>query len=148
MGFFEAIEACLTNYAVFKGRAPRSEYWWFVIFGIVVNTVARLIPVLAVIVGLGLILPNLAVHVRRLHDIDRSGWYLLLPSPAASLTLIFLAMTYSTGQPVFGGLWIIFALITAGCYLILLIWCCLRGTVGPNRFGPDPFAFDPLTPRV
>ena len=118
MNFIEAIQSGFRNYVGFSGRAPRSEFWYWYLFAVLLGIVAGLIdaaiapgseygPVTA-IMGLALFLPGLAVSIRRLHDLGRSGWYFLL-------ILI----------PLIGG-------------IILLIWFCMRGTVGPNQYGPDP----------
>jgi uncharacterized membrane protein YhaH (DUF805 family) len=147
MSFFEAIEACLTKYAVFEGRAPRAEYWWFVLFTTAVESIlAHVIPLLGDLVGLVFLLPIWAVGVRRLHDIDRSGWWLLLPLPALLITLICGTAAYATGTDAFAGIIVPFALVTLGFYLVILFWNCQRGTIGPNRFGPDPFAPVTLVP--
>src|SRR5437879_1944839 len=116
MTFGEAITAGFRNYVNFMGRAVRSEYWYWVLFAILASIVASMIDLmiartyspLSTLVSLALILPGLAVAVRRLHDIDRSGWWLLLG---------FI--------PIVGA-------------IILIVWACKRGTKGPNRFGPDP----------
>jgi len=107
----------LQRYADFQGRARRSEYWLFTLFIFIAAFVASIIdtvvfggeaPVLVGILALGLIIPSLAVTVRRLHDTDRSGWWYLIA---------FL--------PLIGG-------------LIIFIFSVLDGTPGPNKFGPDP----------
>jgi uncharacterized membrane protein YhaH (DUF805 family) len=120
----------LRRYADFQGRSRRKEYWFFYLFTIlvwlpiyllyrIIGAIAwhggglfgiLLLPVglaLAVVL-LGLFIPSLAVQVRRFHDQDKSGWFILLG-------LI----------PVVGG-------------IILLVFNCLEGTSGPNRYGPDP----------
>jgi hypothetical protein len=99
MNFFEAVETCLTKYATFRGRAPRSEYWWFFLFNLIVSAVARMIPLLGIIIPLAMLLPNMAVSVRRLHDTDRSSWFLLLPAPAVVI-LIVLAVIASAARSV------------------------------------------------
>mgnify|MGYP000190925275 CR=1 FL=1 len=71
--FGDAIGICWNNYANFQGRASRSEYWWFYLFVFVIG----LIPILG-LATLILIIPQLAVTARRLHDINRSGWWVLL----------------------------------------------------------------------
>ena len=85
MTFAEAIRSVLSQYVGFSGRARRSEYWYFFLFNLIVSIVARIIdaaagsyPVISGIVALALLLPGLAVGVRRLHDTGRSGWWLLL----------------------------------------------------------------------
>ena len=123
MNFVDAVKSGFQNYVTFSGRAARSQYWYWALFCILVGICSVVIdaalfpqsymrPVNA-IAELVLFLPTLAVSIRRLHDLDRSGWWFLL---------IFV--------PLIGGIWI-------------LVWFCMRGTVGPNRFGPDP-----LGPRV
>lgn len=128
----------IRRYADFRGRSRRSEYWLFALFVFLVQCAAYLLiglaggswdpdasdisPVgLIVELALGLfmiflIVPSLAVAFRRLHDINRSAWWLLI-------ALI----------PVFGG-------------IVLFIFNVLDGTPGDNRFGPDPKAraLDPL----
>lgn len=79
--FFKA----LANYATFSGRARRSEYWYFVLFNIIfafifgfsVGYIGK--PEWANIYTLALLLPGIAVGVRRMHDVGKSGWYLLIP---------------------------------------------------------------------
>jgi uncharacterized membrane protein YhaH (DUF805 family) len=115
--FSNAIAISLRKYVDFSGRAPRAEYWWFVLFSVLLQVaigVLERIPgigfifgIVAILASLALLLPSIAVGVRRLHDIDRSGWWALL-------SLI----------PVVG-------------WIIVLIWVCTRGTGGPNRFGPE-----------
>ncbi len=115
LSFPDAVRSVLTQYATFSGRARRAEYWWFALFSVVVVLVAAIIdvaigfPLVQLVVSLGLIVPGLAVGVRRLHDTDRSGWWLLL------------------GLVPFGG-------------IVLLVFYCLEGLRGPNRYGPDPKA--------
>jgi uncharacterized membrane protein YhaH (DUF805 family) len=120
MGFGEAITSVLKNYITFTGRAPRSEYWFWALFLLIIGIVANILDAVvfprssvgsgpvSLIVSLGLLLPNISVGIRRLHDIDRTGWWLLI-------CLI----------PIIG-------------IIVLLVWACTRGTLGPNRFGPDP----------
>jgi len=111
--FTSAISICLSQYVGFRGRAPRSEYWYFVLFNLIVSIVAAIIdavighPIFAIISGLGLFLPNLAVFIRRLHDTDHSGW------------------------------WWWFLLVPIIGFIMILIWMCSRGTPGPNRYGSD-----------
>lgn len=113
----------LRKYVTFDGRARRKEYWWFALFAGLVTTVLLIGDILLVGVdtvavygggpmlalgSLALALPSLAVTVRRLHDHDRSGWFILI------------------------------ALLPIVGAIVLFIWYVTRGTAGPNRFGPDP----------
>jgi uncharacterized membrane protein YhaH (DUF805 family) len=119
MSFIEAIQSGFSNYVNFQGRAIRSEYWYWVLFVFILMIVAELIDyalgihAIYPISALAIILPGLAVSVRRLHDLDRSGWWVLLPI-----------------IPLIGS-------------IVLIYWQCQRGTVGDNRFGPDPLASAP-----
>lgn len=122
--FWNSVKICFNKYASFEGRAPRAEYWYWTLFTLLVWLVVRLVAeaidaangtvvgrlVSEVLLFLVLFVPGVAVAVRRLHDRDKSGWWYLL---------IFI--------PVVGA-------------IILLVWFCIRGMRGRNRFGPDPLA--------
>ena len=75
----KAVKTCFNKYAEFNGRAARPEFWWFALFQFVVvvvlDTIYRPLGGLA---SLAMLLPGLAVAARRLHDIGKSGWFLLL----------------------------------------------------------------------
>jgi len=117
MGFGEAVKTVFSKYATFSGRAGRSEFWFFVLFSIIVNIVLNIIgqfsemagAVLSIIFFLGTIIPSIAVGARRLHDIDRTGW------------------------------WQLIALIPIVGTIVLIIFYALKST-GPNRFGEGPEA--------
>jgi uncharacterized membrane protein YhaH (DUF805 family) len=85
MGFVEAIQTCFSKYVTFSGRADRSEYWWFFLFNFLVSLVAELLDyaigasVISTIASLALLLPGIAVAVRRCHDTNHSGWWILCP---------------------------------------------------------------------
>ena len=79
MTFVEAIKTCISKYADFNGRASRSEFWWWVLFVFLVSAAMSMIsPMLSGLFSLGVLLPNIAVGARRLHDTDRSGWLQLV----------------------------------------------------------------------
>ena len=114
MGFVEAIKSGFSNYVTFSGRAIRSEYWYWVLFIALAEAVTSIIDngilghqITASLFGLAAFLPGLAVSIRRLHDLDRTGW------------------------------WIFIAFIPLIGAILLIVWYCSRGTVGPNRYGPD-----------
>ena len=121
MGFGQAISSGFSNYVNFSGRSCRSEYWYWILFIIVADIVAGIIDyaigiqVVTGLFGLATLLPNLAVAIRRLHDLDRTGW------------------------------WIFIGLIPLVGWIILIIWYCTRGTNGPNHWGPDPLQLNMLT---
>ncbi|MEH7348154.1 DUF805 domain-containing protein [Gottfriedia acidiceleris] len=105
----------LKNYAVFNGRARRTEYWMFFLFNVIISiilsilqSIANIGEVLTIIYSILTILPSLAVGARRLHDSGKSAWWLLIG-------LI----------PFLGG-------------IILLIFFCLDSEEGENRFGANP----------
>jgi len=129
MGFGAAIASCFRNYANFRDRAPRSEFWFFRLFLLLVfagfflvigaigaanerphdpNPVAMGLSFALIIFWLAIFIPDLAVTVRRLHDVNRSGWWYLL------------------------------AIVPFGSFM-LLFWSCMKGTQGENDYGPDPF---------
>ncbi len=83
MGWYIAV---LKQYAVFSGRARRKEYWMFVLFNFIISLILGLVEgliggpgILANLYSLAVLIPSIAVGVRRMHDTDRSGWWLLLP---------------------------------------------------------------------
>jgi uncharacterized membrane protein YhaH (DUF805 family) len=114
MNFAQAISAGFSSYVTFSGRAIRSEYWYWALFTVLGELAAGVIDTILDInavnplFALATLLPSIAVGVRRLHDTDRSGWWLLL------------------------------GLIPLIGTIILIVWFCYRGTVGSNRFGRDP----------
>lgn len=118
IGFGDAIQICLRKYATFNGRADRAEYWWWVLFNFIISAVfgtllmifkgsfiGSLFTFLNFAVSLALLVPNLAVSWRRMHDIGKGGgWYFI--------NLI----------PIVGT-------------IIWIVWCCRKGEPVPNRFG-------------
>ena len=106
---------CLTQYADFTGRARRKEYWMFVLFSLLIYLLVAIVLValsatesaINIVIGLlalSLMLPNLAVTIRRLHDTDRSGWWALLSFvPILSLViLVFMFLDGTSGGNRFG----------------------------------------------
>lgn len=114
--FGTSISICFSKYATFAGRAPRAEMWWFELFNILVHiglVIAAAgfdsasLSIVSGVFGLATLLPMISVNVRRLHDINRSGWWY----------------------------WII--LVPVVGVILLLVWACTRGTRGPNDYGPE-----------
>jgi uncharacterized membrane protein YhaH (DUF805 family) len=95
MNFQESVRVCLTKYAVFEGRATRSEYWWFFLFIVVVGlAISMLSATLSGLFSLATVLPSIAAATRRLHDTNRSGWWqliVLLPVVGLIVLIVFLA---------------------------------------------------------
>lgn len=76
----KAVQKCLQNYATFSGRATRPEFWYFFLFIIAANFIGNLFSdIIGTLLEFGLLLPYLAVAVRRMHDRNKSGWYVLVP---------------------------------------------------------------------
>jgi uncharacterized membrane protein YhaH (DUF805 family) len=71
----------LQNYATFSGRARRSEFWYFFLFNFIIGFVGGLtkMPIISTIYTLLVLIPGIAVGVRRMHDVGKSGWFLLIP---------------------------------------------------------------------
>ena len=108
----------LKKYAVFSGRARRKEYWFFVLFNIIISIVLAVIDgvtgsfspeagmgLLGRIYTLAVLIPGIAVSVRRLHDTERSGWWLLIalvPLIGAIVLLVFMVQDSKPGQNQYG----------------------------------------------
>jgi uncharacterized membrane protein YhaH (DUF805 family) len=105
MNFMDAVKTCFNKYVDINGRASRSEYWWFILFVVIVDVITHAIhPYLYGIAALIFLCPSICVMIRRLHDDDMSGWWALLSLvPIANLVLIYFMI--------------------------------IEGTKGPNRFG-------------
>jgi uncharacterized membrane protein YhaH (DUF805 family) len=111
----------IKKYAVFNGRARRSEYWFFYLFSTVISIILMFVDTaigavnlasgigfLSVIYGFFIIIPGLSVTVRRLHDTDRSGW------------------------------WVLIGIIPFIGPIVLFVFMVLDSSMGDNRFGPSP----------
>ena len=80
MNFIEAVKSVATNYANFNGRSMRSEYWWYFLFSIICSQGLSFIsPSVSLVFSLATIIPSIAVAVRRMHDVGKSGWFILIP---------------------------------------------------------------------
>ena len=174
MTFGESIKTCFRKYVVFKGRASRSEYWFFVLFefiisiglqfigGLVViplifkgqftpeaiNRVFLPISIISIVVALAFLLPALGVMTRRFHDVNKSGWwiviyyifvvvwaipvsvvYVMAFSKAAQFDDIPMALVFLAS---------LLTILLLALEIVFLVWCCTRGTHGPNKYGSDP----------
>ena len=100
MDFQTSVKTCFKKYADFSGRALRSEFWWFVLFSLLGGIVSVIIDVMIlgysiesygpvnIIFSVALILPGIAVTARRLHDINKSGWWQLIELTIIGILLI------------------------------------------------------------
>jgi uncharacterized membrane protein YhaH (DUF805 family) len=100
MNFQQAVATCFAKYVDFSGRASRPEYWWFILAYVVLAVVSGFIhQYVYLIVVLAFILPILAVGARRLHDVGRSGWWLLIGLiPLVGLVLLYFAVQPSAPE--------------------------------------------------
>jgi uncharacterized membrane protein YhaH (DUF805 family) len=167
----------LKNYANFSGRASRAEFWWFFLFmilffsafwmalfavlgatGASVNSgqhfgMIGALGTVGILLGvcyLALLIPAIAVQTRRLHDTNRSGWWL---GAFYILYVVHIAVAFGSGlasassggsPPDMSGLVAIgvIAFVVMIYGIVLLVFYCLPGTQGPNRFGDDPYGAD------
>lgn len=123
MNMTEAVKSVFSKYATFTGRARRAEFWWFALASFLVSLVLGFVDdavlgfqstgPLEGIWSLAVLIPSLAVGARRLHDIGKSGWFLLL------------------------------ALIPIIGWAVLIWWNATAGNVGPNQYGDDPMTAAP-----
>ncbi len=133
MGFGAAIASCMRKFVTFSGRAPRAEYWWFILFTTITSVVFDIIqPVIAAILSLVFVLPTLAAGWRRLHDTGKSGLWNL--SPLLGLIPIGIGGAADLKFLVYVG----FA-IFVGLILYVLVLTLTRGDVGANKYGDDPY---------
>lgn len=103
----------LQKYAVFSGRSQRAEYWYFVLFNVIISIVLVMISkvlgdssgILGLLYGLAVFIPGLSVSVRRLHDIGKSGWMLLIfliPLVGIIWLLVLMVMDSNPGDNKYG----------------------------------------------
>ena len=122
------------HYFDFHGRATRAQFWQYVLVYLAITILVDFIGfrILSALWLLGLCLPTAGVTIRRLHDIGRSGWWLLLPIVPAFLMGSFFF--------VFWPLTMVLGLTFAAFCAYLIYLYLLPGTQGGNRYGPDPKA--------
>lgn len=138
----------LRQYVDFNGRARRKEYWMFTLFNILISLGFLMLDmllfdhdpsdpedtaILRSIYSLAVLLPGLAVSVRRLHDINRSGWWMMI----LFVPVIAAAIVGATGF-VASGILIVFGIVILVAAIVLLVFHATEGTKGPNKYGPDP----------
>jgi len=101
MNFVDAVKTCFKKYIDINGRAARSEYWWFALFYMIIAVIASVINQnVAYFVSLVFFCPTIAVGVRRLHDDDMSGWWMLLCLiPIVGLVLLYFFIIEGTKGP-------------------------------------------------
>ena len=143
----------LQKYADFSGRAPRAEYWWFVLAIFIVFIVASIVESIlginqmvfgvygpmTVLLWLATLVPSIAVGVRRLLVTNRRGWWILLPVVPYCIAFALGGAAMAGGSMAGAGVAGIFLLIGVACAIALLVFMVLPGTPGDNRYGPNPY---------
>jgi uncharacterized membrane protein YhaH (DUF805 family) len=111
MSFSEAVKSGFDHYAKFDGRASRPAFWWWALFSLLVGIAGSIVDavigsqILNIVVSLGLLLPNLSVSIRRLHDTDRTGWWILIaliPLIGLIVLLVFYLQKSDPGDNSYG----------------------------------------------
>lgn len=136
----QSIQTVYSKYVTFSGRASRSEFWWFhlfyvVIVGLPISFISETLDNIWSAINF---LPAIAVACRRLHDIDRSGWWQVLPLAGLPLILIEILDGGFAADWFSSPLFLIGAAISAVLYILLIVWYATDSTPGENRFGPHP----------
>ena len=145
MTLTKSIKTCFSKYVTFAGRASRLEFWYFMLFCLLGNTILSLfdgfvlgmssIQPASSVFGLVTFLPSICATTHRLHDGNRRGWWQLIwlaPIPVFIAAYVFNARSLM----VVGGIAMI------ACVVMLLVWLIAKGSKGDNRFGPNPLAAD------
>ena len=143
----ESVETCFKKYAVFKGRASRSEFWYFFLFNAIVSLVTTLVFLLLIfllgeekwmilpsfllmIYSFVIILPSSAVYVRRLHDVGVSGWWYLVYVVLSVLGGVCRICNISIAS--------VLMFITISMGIFMFIFTLMKGGKGENKYGPMP----------
>lgn len=142
MRFADAVLSCFKKYATFKGRARRSEFWWWQLFYCMISLLS-VIPYIGNLIILAIALPSLAVSARRLHDIGRSAWWLLLPCSisVAVCALSFSLVSFQQSDHIDSGLliaWCIMGLAYLAVAIVFIVWFIQDSKSEPNQYGPSP----------
>ena len=151
----------MRRYFEFSGRSSRAEFWFFVLFVVLISILASIIDALLMaermggtgllssLVSLVHLIPGLAVSVRRLHDIDRTGWWVLLSLAPLGVLIVLGAGSMALmsggsetagmmGLAGMGATMVLVWLVNLAVLIVFLVFYCTAGTPGPNRFGPAP----------
>ena len=140
----------IEKYADFSGRASRAEYWWFVLAMIIAYVVLGMIVEnmlgidkmvlgiygpLTTLLWLATIIPSISVAIRRLHDTNRSAWWMLLIVPYC-ISAALAAQALASGSMAALGSAGLLGIVGLVCAIALLVFMVLPGTPGDNRYGP------------
>ncbi len=134
MSFGEAVKSVFSKYATFSGRARRSEYWYFMLLNLLMSVLLGTIPVLWTLWMIAAFVPGVAVFVRRLHDVGKSGrsylgLYLL------AIVLCCIGVLCCDGA---GALGVLMILVGVAIFIYILILPLKDSQPGTNKYGPNP----------
>ena len=158
VSFPQAVKLGFKNYFKFSGRATRAEYWWWLLFTVLTGIGLDVVDTLACTMGdsgqgllgflfkLATIIPSFALGVRRLHDINRTGWWLLVwgffPMAAIGggilLVSFFLLDNFLILAVLGFAMAIGFGILGIIGVIVLIVWAIKQGDEGLNKYGPDP----------
>ena len=131
------------NYFNFKGRATRAQFWYFVLTLFLANIVVQIlgmIPYLGALItyawAIFTLIPSLAIQVRRLHDTNKSGLLIIVPYACIVLALICLGLAFACESLAFVTIMKILMFLALVAYIALIVFWCLKGTDGENKYGP------------
>ena len=135
------------HYVDFQGRARRQEFWYYILAYVVVYVVLGIVQsvmgthALTGLLSLALFLPTLGISVRRLHDTDRTGWWVLLAAIPSALLMLLAGMALVTGAYTMMFLTAtVLPILALAAAALLIYWYAQPGTAGQNQYGPDPKA--------
>jgi len=152
MTFGDAVKSGFRKYFEFSGRASRSEFWWWIFFTVILGLFALMLDVafgwgnrpnegygpLVTLANVGTLIPTYAVVVRRLHDTNRSAWWIGGVALGWLILIVVLLLIAQSGGKETESLTLfvgIAGLILMGFSITIIVFLCLVGTQGANRFG-------------
>ena len=141
VSFSDAVQRAFQQYFTFRGRSTRAEYWWFFLFLIIGEVLLSLVDIMmgtysvesgsgfgsglfVSLFTLGTLIPRLALGARRLHDINRTGWW----------QLMWLSVVLAVRAISFELFWFALILVVVPA-IILMVWAAKQGDDGPNKYG-------------
>lgn len=145
MDFQESVKTCFTKYADFNGRASRPEFWWFYLFTIICTVVLGAISnIISTLFSFAIVLPTFAVTARRLHDINKSGWFQLWWMLGFFIGFIIIAVgvgaALSGSAMPFMAMMSVSAIIFLGLMAVSIYYLSKPGDAGDNQYGAPPAA--------
>ena len=142
MNFTQAVASGFRRYFDFRTRSSRSEYWWWTLFSLLAPLAGTALDallfgesaVLETISSLALLIPGIALGMRRAHDMNQPGWWFLVVFAIWIASLLLYYFRFESG---------VLILLVLAEMLLIIFWFVRPGTRGPNRYGPDPLRSTP-----